>query len=57
MSEIERAKRLSQPLVHFATARARLCTDQRMSGLPLLAKYKHFRILWTILRPFPILPF
>ena len=43
MYDIKRAKRLSQALVHFVTARASLCTDQRMSGLPLRHMYKHFK--------------
>ena len=33
---------LTQTLVHFVTARATLFTNQRMSSLPMLAKYKHF---------------
>ena len=45
MDEIKRAKRLSQALVHFATARASLFTDHRMSGLSIRARYKHFRTI------------
>ena len=30
-------------LVHFAIDRASLFTDQRMSGLPMRAKFQHFR--------------
>ena len=41
MYEIKRAKRLSQTLVHFVTARASLFADQRISSLPLRAKYSH----------------
>ena len=40
---IKRLNRLSQALVHFVIDRARLFTDQRISGLPIRAKYKHFR--------------
>ena len=39
----QRFKRLSQALVHFVIDRASLFTDQRMSGLPIRAKYKHLR--------------
>ena len=51
----ERAKGLSQALVHFVTARASLFADQRMSDLPVRAKYKLVSTvlehkLWTILR-------
>ena len=45
MYAIKRAKRLSQALVHFVTALASLFTDQRMSGLPIRAKYKHFKTI------------
>ena len=44
----QRAKRLSQTRVHIVTDLASLFTDQRMSGLPILAKYKHFKKnLWA----------
>ena len=43
--EIKRAKRLSQALVHLVTARAHLFTDHRMSGLPMRAKYRHFKTI------------
>ena len=43
MHEIKRAKRLSQALVHFVTARASLFTDQRMSSLPIRAKHLTFK--------------
>ena len=43
--EIKRAKRLSQDSVHFVTARASLFTDHRISGLPIRAKYRHFRTI------------
>ena len=42
---VKRAKRLSQALVHLVTLRANLFTDQRMSGPPMHAKYKHFSTL------------
>ena len=45
MYEIKRAKRLSQALVHFVTARASLFPDQTMSGLPNRAKIKHFKTI------------
>ena len=45
MNEIERAKRLSQTFVHFVTARASLFTDHEISGLPIRAKYRHFRTI------------
>ena len=45
MNEIKRAKRLSQALVHFVTARASLLPDQRMSSLPIRAKYKHIKTI------------
>ena len=38
--------RLSQALVHFVIDRAKLFTDHRISGLPIRAKYKHFRTIW-----------
>ena len=43
MKVITRAEHSSQTLVHFVTARANLFADQRMSGPPVLAKYKHFK--------------
>ena len=43
--EINRFKRLSQALVHFVIDRASLFTDHRISGLPIRAKYKHFRTI------------
>ena len=60
MYEINLAKRLSQAWVHFVTDRASLLTDHRMSGLPILAKCKHFqtmRILQIILQLIQALPF
>ena len=45
MYEIKRAKRLSQDFVHFVTARASLFTDHKISGLPVRAKYRHFRTI------------
>ena len=45
MYEIKRAKRLSQALVHLVTARASWFTDRKISGLPIRAKYKHFRTI------------
>ena len=39
-------RRLSQALVHFVMARASLFTDHKISGRPILAKYKHFRTIW-----------
>ena len=39
-------RRLSQALVHFAIDLASLFTDHRISGLPIPAKYKHFRTIW-----------
>ena len=45
MYEITRAERLSQARVNFVTSSASLFTDQRMSGLPILAKYKYFKTL------------
>ena len=44
--EINRFRRLSQALVHFVIDRANLFTDHRISGLPIRAKYKHFRTIW-----------
>ena len=41
--KINRFRRLSQALVHFVIDRASLFTDHRISGLPVRAKYKHFR--------------
>ena len=32
-------------LVHFVIDRASLFTDRRISGLPIWAKYKHFRTI------------
>ena len=46
MWEIKRDNRLSQALVHFVIDRASLFTDRRISGLPIRAKYKHFRTIW-----------
>ena len=61
MYEIKRPKRLSQARVYHVTARDSLCTDQRMSGLPMRATYKHFstieKKLLTIRPPPPTLPF
>ena len=37
--------RLSEALVHFVIDRASLFTDHRISGRPILAKYKHFRTI------------
>ena len=45
MYEINRFKRLSQALVHFVMDRASLFTDHKISGRPILAKYKHFRTI------------
>ena len=47
INEINRFRRLSQALVHFVMERASLFTDHGISGLPIRAKYEHFR---TILR-------
>ena len=44
--EINRCRRLSQTLVHFVIDRASLFTEHRISGLPIRAKYKHFRTIW-----------
>ena len=62
MQEINLAKLLSQALLHLVKALAKQFTDHEMSGLPMRAKYKHFRTIFestlsTILQPFPILPF
>ena len=38
-------KRLSQALVHLVIARASLFTDHKISGLPVRAKYRHFRTI------------
>ena len=35
-----------QALVHFVIDRARLFTDHRISGLPIRAKFQHFRTIW-----------
>ena len=43
MCEINLAQRPSRAWVHFATALARFFTDHKMSGLPIRAKYKHFK--------------
>ena len=43
--EIKRATRLSHALVHFVMARASSFTDHKISGLPIRAKYGHFRII------------
>ena len=45
MYEINRFKRLSQALVHFVIDCANLFTDHRISGLPIRAKYIHFRTI------------
>ena len=45
MSDIKRFRRLSQALVHFVMDLASLFTDHRKSGLPIRAKYKHFRTI------------
>ena len=44
--EINRFRRLSKALVHFVIDRASLFTDHRISGPPILAKYKRFRTIW-----------
>ena len=44
--DVNRFRRLSQALVHFVIDRANLFTDQRISGLPIHAKYKHVRTIW-----------
>ena len=38
--------RVSQACVHLVTARASLFTDQRMSGRPIRAMYKHLNTIW-----------
>ena len=45
MYDINRLRRLSQALVDFVIDRASLFTGHRISGLPILAKYKHFRTI------------
>ena len=45
MYEINLADRLSQAPVNLVTERASLFTDQRMSGLPIHAKHKHFKTI------------
>ena len=35
----------SQAFVHFVIDRASVFTDHRISGLPIRAKYKHFRTI------------
>ena len=45
MFEINRFRRLSQALVHFVMERAILFIDHKISGRPILAKYKHFRTI------------
>ena len=45
LQEIKRAKRWSQAFVHSVTARASFFTDHKISGLPMRAKYKHFRTI------------
>ena len=47
MYEIKRAKRFLQDFVHFVTARASLFTDHKISGLPIRAKYSHFRTIYA----------
>ena len=37
---------VSQALVHFVIDRANFFTDQIMKGLPIRAKYRHFRTIW-----------
>ena len=44
--EINRFRRLSQALIYFVMDRASLFTDHKISGRPILAKYKHFRTIW-----------
>ena len=39
MYEINLAKRRSQAPVHLVTARARLFTDDKISGLPMRVRY------------------
>ena len=45
MYEIIRAKSLSHAFVHFATARAILFTDHKISGRPIRAKNRHYRTI------------
>ena len=45
MYEIKRAERLSQALAHLVIARASLFTDHKISGQPMLAKYRHLRTI------------
>ena len=45
MKEIKRHYRLSQASVHLVTDRASLFTAQRMSGLPIRARHKHFKTI------------
>ena len=45
MCEINLAKRLSQACVHLVTDLAGSLTDHGMSGLPIRAKYKHFKTM------------
>ena len=42
-------KRLLQAPVHLVTDPANLFTDQRMSGPPICAAYKHFKTFLSIL--------
>ena len=44
--EINRFRRLSHALVHFVMDRASLCTDHKISSLPIRSKYKHCRNFW-----------
>ena len=44
--DINRFRRLSQALVYFVIDRASLFADHRISGLPIRAKFKHFRTIW-----------
>ena len=48
MYEIKRANRLSRAPLHVVTDRASLFTDERMSGLPIRAKYKHFKTILSL---------
>ena len=45
MYEINLVNRLSHVWVHFVTALANLLTDDRMLGLPIRVKYKHFKTI------------
>ena len=45
MCEIKRDKRLSHAPVDLVIDRASLFTDQKMSGQPIRAKYKHFKTI------------